>query len=98
MIRRVLIAITCIVPAVVRVIVSMGSLVITTVLAFWRGIPAAVEKLVRIWMEQAWKRNVPTEYDTLLRWAFTGIAYLMIFASWVGFSYLTVFLLTWLLR
>jgi hypothetical protein len=97
MIRWLLIAIRFIAPATGRVMLFMARLIITTVVAFWSGVPAGVNKLVRTWMEQFWARGIPTEYDAILRWIFTGIAYLMIIGGWIGVAYLTVFLLNRLL-
>lgn len=96
-IRWTLIASKYIVPVVIKVIFFMGRLIITTVCAFWTGVPTAVTRIVLTWMEQAWNSNVPTEYGDILHWIFTIVAYAMIFGGWIGFSYLTVFLLTWLL-
>lgn len=95
--RWILVAIKYIAPVVIRVFWVMARLVITTALAFWTGVPVAVTRMVRTWMEQAWQSGIPTEYDTILHWVFIIVAYVMIFAGWIGFSYLTVFLLKWLL-
>jgi hypothetical protein len=92
-----LIAIKYIAPVVMRVFWFMFKLILTTVLAFWTGVPVAVTRIVHSWMEQAWNMGIPTEYDTILHWVFIIVAYVMIFAGWIGFSYLTVFLLRWLL-
>lgn len=76
----------------------MGKMIITAVLAFWTDVPKAVRGMVLNWMEQAWESRIPTEYDTILHWLFTIVAYGMIFAGWIGFSYLTVFLLQGITR
>jgi hypothetical protein len=49
-------------------------------------------------MEQAWASGIPTEYDTFLRRIFTIVAYAMILFGWITVSFLTVWIVRWILR
>jgi len=95
-IRWLIIALSVIVPWVVRFILFVGRMIITSICSFWIGVPKAVERITHSWMQRAWNARIPTEYDDLLHWIYRIIAYVMIFSGWIGLAYLTVFLLNWL--
>lgn len=93
-IRWIFIFIRIVTPWVVKFVLFVGRLIISTVCAFWTGVPTAVRRIVDNWMERAWEAGVPTEYGDVLNWIFKIIAYVMVFSGWIGLSYLTVFLLS----
>lgn len=95
--RWLLIALRFIIPQVLRVLFIMVKVVLTAAIGFWTWVPTSVNKMVKTWMEQAWSSGIPTEYDTILHWVFTIVAYIMIILGWVGYSYLTIIILLWLL-
>lgn len=92
-IRWLLIAVRLISPWVIRLVIFMGRLILTTVASLWVGVPTGVDRIAREWTAQAVAVGIPTEYDTTLYWIFQIVAYAMVFLGWIGFSYLTVLIL-----
>jgi hypothetical protein len=91
-IRWLFIFLRIVTPWVIKFVLFVGKLIIAAVLAFWTGVPVAVDRIVKEWMQRAWDAHVQTEYGDLLHWIFTIVAYGMIFFGWIGLAYLTVFL------
>lgn len=95
--RWLMIALRFIIPQVLRVLFIMLKIILTAAVGFWTWVPRTVDKMVANWMVQAWSSNIPTEYDTILQWMFKIVAYIMIILGWIGYSYLTIIILFWIL-
>lgn len=80
-------------PWVLRAAGFTLMLVLTAVASLWTGIPNAVERIANHWVDRADQAGLPTLYMPYLFHAARAVALITIFAGWLVFAYITVFLL-----
>ena len=92
-IRWTFIGVRLIFPWIVRVFGWMISLALTAGASLWVGVPNAVRKVADHWVDRAVIAGFPTEYDSLLFYTVSVVAFLNIIAGWILLAFGTVYLL-----
>jgi len=68
------------------------------VATIWVGIPTGVSRIAQKWTDDAIRRGFDTRYSDYLYKFFWVVAFICTIAGWIAYSYLTVFLMNWLLH
>ena len=79
-------------PWVGRILLFMASFILTSVISFWSGVPAMVERIANEWLDRAVQAGFPTKWDRRLYFTFYYLAFLMVVCGWVTLSYMTVWI------
>jgi hypothetical protein len=79
-------------PWVGRIITFMISFVLTSVISFWSGVPAIVERIANEWLDRAVAAGFPTQWDRQLFFTFRFLAFAMILVGWISLSFITVWI------
>jgi hypothetical protein len=84
-------------PAVWFVIVAAFECVAVAVVTFWSNVPERIDDIAVLWKMEAVNRGWPLSWDVQLYWFFYFLAWIMFIIGWILTSYLTVFLVHWLI-
>jgi len=68
------------------------SLMATSALSLWIGVPQAVSRITDDWLDRAIVAGFPTEHDRTLYYIIWVLALSTIVAGWILLAYLTVFI------
>ena len=82
-----------IIPWITRFFASLAWFIIISVVSFWSGVPAVVEKMANDWLDRAVQAKFPTQFDRPLYYAFIGVAWITLVLGWITLSYLTVWIM-----
>ena len=86
------------VPWMVRIILFMFSLILTSVITFWRGVPATTSRIADQWLDRAFIAGFPSIWAPQLYWTLRVLAFVMIVIGWVISSYITVWTIKLIFR
>jgi hypothetical protein len=78
------------IPWVGRIVMFMVGFILTSVVSFWSGVPAVVERIANEWLDRAVAARFPTQWDRHLFFTFRILAFSMILLGWVVLSFITV--------
>jgi len=84
-------------PFVWTAVVGALQLIAMAVIALWSGVPSALERMANEWLDRAVLAGWPSLYAPQLYYFFYVIGFGMVVVGWVLCSYLTVFLVGWLI-
>ena len=84
-------------PIVWSACVAALQLIAVAVIALWSGVPASVENMANELLDRAIIRGWPSLHAPFLYNLFYALAMVMVLVGWVLCSYLTVFLVNWLI-
>ena len=81
-------------PWIARTFVFILSLIATTVIAFWSGVPKTVDRIANDWLDRAVIAGFPTQWDRQLYHTLWVLGLIMVIAGWIILSFITI----WLVR
>jgi hypothetical protein len=84
-------------PFVWMICVNTLRLELLAVITLWSGVPTSLDRMANEWLDRAIRHGWPTLYSAQLYYTFYGLALMMILIGWTLCSYLTVFIIHWLL-
>lgn|GEM_PF-6913285 len=79
-------------PWIGRIIMFMAGFILTSVISFWGGVPAIIERIANEWLDRAVAAGFPTQWDRHLFFTFRFLAFTMILLGWITLSFITVWL------
>ena len=85
-------------PWILRILWATITLMGTAIASLWIGVPTATRRIAESWVDRAARRGFPTELDRTLYFMGRGVAFVTIVAGWIVTSYVTVWLINWLLH
>jgi hypothetical protein len=62
----------------------------------WRGVPKTTEKIADECLDNALAAGWPTIHDRYLYWTVRVVTFVVFVIEWVGFSFVTVFIVRWI--
>lgn len=96
MVRVIFRAIRFLFPWLLRILWATITLIGTAFASLWIGVPTATRRIAEGWVDQAVKSGFPTELDRTLYFLGRFSSFLVIVAGWIILSYITVWLINWL--
>jgi hypothetical protein len=66
------------------------SLVTTTAISIWVGVPTAVDRIANEWLDRAVIAGFPTQWDRQLYYILWALGLITVVAGWIILSFITV--------
>lgn len=98
LIRDVITGVRKIVPFALRATGLAFRKFLFTFASLWRGVPETTDMIANDWLVRTRAAGMPSIYHPYLYWTIRIIVFLVILIEWVCFSFVTVFVVTWVIQ